>query len=117
MFEFVLEIIIRILTNLALLGSLVTGLFTIAALALASVTEHEGGVEIVEFDPETLYARRRRLRVLPVQHEEGVHPHTPPAENQPLNPHPYLRPRNIPVDRHTPSPIEVQVHPENQEQQ
>jgi len=116
MFEFVLEIIIRILTNLALLGSLVTGLLTIGALALASVTEHEGGVEIVEFDPETLYARRRRLRVLPVQHEEGVHPHTPPEENQLLNPRPYLRQRNIPVDVCTPSPIEVQ-EPANPEQQ
>jgi len=112
MFEFLLAIVIQILVNLALLGSLITGLLTIAALALASVTEHEGGVEIVEFDPETLYARRRRLRVLPVQHEEGVHPHTPPAE--PLNPCPYLRPRNIPVEWHTPSPIEVQEHQEQQ---
>jgi len=116
MFEFLLAIVIRILVNLALLGSLITGLLTIAALALASVTEHEGGVEVVEFDPETLYARRRRLRVLPVQHEEGVQPHTPPAENQPLNPRPYLRQRNIPVAERTPSPIEVQVQA-NPEQQ
>ena len=115
MFKFLLAIVIQILVNFALLSSLATGLLTIAALALASVTEHEGGVEIVEFDPETFYARRRRLRVLPVQHEEGVHPHTPPVENQPLNPQPYLHQRNIPV-QHMPSPIEVQVQ-EHQEQQ
>jgi len=110
MFELLLAIIIRILLNLALLGSLTTGLFVVAALALASITEDAETVEVTEFDPETLRARQQRLRVLPLQHEEGVQPQTPP-ENPPLYPLPQLRPRRVPVPvARTPSPIEVEVH-------
>ena len=117
MFELILAIVIRILLNLALLGSLATGLCIVAALALASITEDAETVEVTEFDPETLRARQRRLRVLPVQHEEGVQPQTPP-ENPPLSPLPQLRPRRVPVPvARTPSPIEVQVQVHKHQEQ
>ena len=76
------HLLVVILGNLAACASLVVGIFTIAALAIAGTIPDIEYVEILEFDPQTLRNRRRRLRPLPTHQEIYTPPPTPPIQAQ-----------------------------------
>lgn len=79
MLNIVLQLLVIVFGNLAACTSFVVGIFTIAALAIAGLIPDVEYVDILEFDPETLRNRRRRLRPLPTHQEIYTPPPTPPT--------------------------------------
>ena len=113
MFDLLLQLVITILTNFASLASLVTALLVIASLAIAGTLPNAENlhVEVLEFDPETLRNRRRRLRPSPIHPQDITLPQTPQEEAQVLPQvqvqEPIVRPALNPLDNYIIPPRQV----------
>ena len=96
MFDLFLHLVITVLSNLATFASLATALLVIASLAIAGSLPQADDihVEFLEFDPETLRNRRRRLRPLPRRVEDNTPPATPLPVERDLAPAPAAPPVN-----------------------